>query len=129
MPGSRVPREVSVFLRDHVQSITQLDLLLLLHGAAGRPWTAAHVAAELRVPERFVTGQLVDLARAGVLTGGDDEPPTWRIDRSGPYTAVVDELADVVRRRKRAVQDLILSAPSSDVQLFSDAFRLRRKDD
>ena len=127
-PGERIPRDVSVFLREHLQSITQLDLLLLLHGAPGRRFTAVQVSRELRVPERFVTGQLVDFARSRVLTADDADPPTWRFDPAGPHARVVGELADAVRRRKRAVHDLILAEPSSDVQLFSDAFRLRRKD-
>jgi hypothetical protein len=34
-----------------------------------------------------------------------------------------------VRSHRRTVHDLILRGPSSDVQVFSDAFRLRRDDD
>lgn len=127
-PGDRIPRDVSVFVREHLQSITQLDLLLLLHAAPGRRWTAAEVGRQLRVPERFVTGQLVDFSRTGVVEADDADPPGFRFDAGGPHAGVVEALADAVRRRKRAVHDLILSEPSSDVQLFSDAFRLRRKD-
>lgn len=129
MAPERIPREVTAFLREHVQSIGQLDLLLLLHGAGGRPLTAADASRTLRVPDRFVTGQLVDFERAGVIAFDDADLPAWRFDPGGPYARVVDLLADAVRRRKRAVHDLILAAPSSDVQLFSDAFRLRRPGD
>jgi hypothetical protein len=127
-PGERIPRDVSAFVREHLQSITQLDLLLMLHAAPGRRFTAADASRELKVPERFVTGQFLDFERAGVVQSDDAEPPTWRLDTAGPHARVVADLADWARRRKRAVHDLILSEPSSDVQLFSDAFRLRRKD-
>ena len=127
-PGSRIPRDVNLFLREHLRSITQLDLLLLLYAAPGRRFTAAQASAALRVPERFVTGLLVDFARSRVLTAEDADPPTWHFDPAGPYARVVAGLADVVGKRKRAVHDLILAEPSADVQLFSDAFRLRRKD-
>ena len=127
-PAFRIPRDVSLFLREHVRSITQLDLLLMLHAAPGRRFSAAEVSRELRVPERPVLGQLLDFSRAGVLVADDVDPPTWRFDPDGPHAAVVSSLAEIVSRRKRAVHDLILSEPNSDVQLFSDAFRLRRKD-
>ena len=127
-PASRLPRDVSIFLREHLQSITQLDLLLLLHAARGRRFTAAEVSRELRIPERMAIGQMLDLTRSGVLVAHDSDPPCWRFDPAGPHAGVVASLADVVSKRKRAVHDLILSEPSSDVQLFSDAFRLRRKD-
>jgi hypothetical protein len=127
-PGERIPREVSVFLREHLHSTTQLELLLLLHGRPGQPFTAADASRALRVPERFVTGQLLDFARSDVLAMDDQDPPTWRFETGGPHAHVVGALAECVRKRKRAVHDLILSAPSSDVQLFSDAFRLRRDD-
>lgn len=128
VPGSRLPRDVSIFLREHLQSITQLDLLLLLHAAPGRRFTATEVSRELRVPERMATGQMLDLSRSGVLTAEDTEPPRWSFDPAGPHAGVVSALADVVSKRKRAVHDLILSEPSTDVHLFSDAFRLRRRD-
>ena len=127
-PGDRIPRDVSLFLREHLQSTIQLDLLLLLHDRPGQAFTAPEASRALRVPERFVTGQLLDFARSSVLAMDDQEPPSWRFEPSGPHAPVVGELAECVRKRKRAVQDLILSAPSSDVQLFSDAFRLRRDD-
>src|SRR5687767_4484067 len=123
-PASRLPRDVSVFLREHLQSITQLDLLLLLHTAPDRRFTATEVSRELRIPERMATGQLLDLARSGVLVAEDTEPPCWRFDPAGEHARVVSALAEVASKRRRAVHDLILSEPSSDVQLFSDAFRL-----
>ena len=127
-PSSRIPRDVSLFLREHIRSITQLDLLLLLHAAPGRRFTAGQASAELRVPERFVTGLLVDFARSQVLVVDDADLPTWHFDPAGPHARVVTALAELVSKRKRAVHDLILAEPSSDVQLFSDAFRLRRRD-
>ena len=124
-----IPKDVRAFVTQHLHAISQLDLLLLLHAQAGRPFTAADVSGAMRVPERFVMGQLLDLTAAGVLRADDEaEPPAWRFDPDGPRARVVDDLAECVRQRRRAVHDLILAGPSDDVQVFSDAFKLRRDD-
>ena len=119
---------MQTLVRECLHSITQLDLLLLLHGSPDRAFTAADAARELRVPERLCAGVLTDFYAARVLTAAEGDAPAYRVDRSGPQARVVDELAACVQQRKRAVHDLILRGPSSDVQVFSDAFRLRRDD-
>jgi hypothetical protein len=129
MPRGGISRDVRSFVADHVHSIAQLELLLLLHGEPGQAYTAAEAGRTLRAPERFVGGQLADFYAAGVLSADDSVPPAYRFDRSGRHARVVDDLAACVGRRKRAVHDLILRGPSSDVQVFSDAFRLRRDDE
>jgi hypothetical protein len=124
-----IPREVRSFVADHIHSITQLELLLLLHGDRDQAYTAADASRALRAPERLMGGQLADFYAAGVLTADESVPPAYRFAASGRHARSVDALAESVRQRKRAVHDLILRGPSSDVQVFSDAFRLRRDDD
>jgi hypothetical protein len=125
----RIPPQVRALITANIHSITQLDVLLLLHGAGGRALTAEEVCRELRIPERLAAGQLVDLTAAGLLATEGGPPPAYRVDRHGRDAGAVDELARCVAERKRAVHDLILTGPSDDVQVFSDAFRLRREDD
>jgi hypothetical protein len=125
---SAIPREVRSFIGEHLHSITQLELLLLLHDHAGKPYTAADASRALRAPERLMNAQLTDFYAAGVLSADEGEVRAYRFDRSARHARVVDELATCVRQRKRSVHDLILMGPSSDVQTFSDAFRLRRDD-
>jgi hypothetical protein len=123
-----IPDNVQALVADCLSSITQLDLLLLLHSSPDRAFAPDEVGRDLHIPDRFVRGQLVELAAAGVVTASEDEPLTFRFDRQGPRARDVDALADAVARRKRAVHNLILAGPSDDVQLFSDAFRLRKKE-
>jgi len=122
-----IPPAVRALIADHVHSITQLDLLLLLH-AADRPLSPADVSRELRIPERLAEGQLLDFTAAGLATGDRASPSAFRFDRHGRHGTAVAELARCVTERKRAVHDLILAGPSDDVQVFSDAFRFRRED-
>jgi hypothetical protein len=127
--AARFSRELRSFVADHVHSITQLELLMLLHGDPDRGYTAADASRALRAPERLMGGQLGDFYAAGVLTADDSPDPAYRFNAGGRHARIVDELATAVRQRKRAVHDLVLMGPSTDVQVFSDAFRLRRDDD
>ena len=127
--GAGIPRDVRAFVTEHVHSITQLELLLLLYDEPARAWTAAEASRALRAPERLLGGLLTDFYAAGVLMADETDEPAYRFGATGPHARAVDELAASVRQRKRAVHDLILRGPSSDVQVFSDAFRLRRDDD
>jgi hypothetical protein len=129
MARGGIPRDVRSFIADHVHSITQLELLLLLHGEPEQPWSAAEASRALRAPERLLGGQLADFYAAGVLTASPSDVPEYSFSTTSPHARTVDALAACVRQRKRAVHDLILRGPSSDVQVFSDAFRLRREDD
>ena len=123
-----IPGRVRSFVAANVESIGQLELLMLLHGKPEHAFTAAEASRELRAPERHVRGQLVELTQARILVHDDRGEETWHFDRGGRHARAVDELAACMRQRPRAVHDLILSGPSSDVQVFSDAFRLRRDD-
>jgi hypothetical protein len=62
-----IPPAVRALIAEHVHSITQLDLLLLVYGAGHRALTAAEVCRRLRIPERLATGQLLDFTAAGLL--------------------------------------------------------------
>ena len=126
--GGGIPRPVRAFITEHVHSIIQLDLLLLLHHESARTFTPADASRELRAPERLLGGQLADFYAAGVLRAEEGDVPAYRFEASGRHAAAVAELDACVRSHRRAVHDLILRGPSSDVQVFSDAFRIRRDD-
>ena len=128
MAREPIPREVRTLVTAHLHSISQLDVLLFLVEHAGTEHTAAGVAQALRAPERLVAGSLADFATAGLVALAGGEGPAYRFDPGAPRGADVETLAACVRHRRRAVHDLILGGPSTDVQTFSDAFRLRKDD-
>jgi hypothetical protein len=122
----RIPREVRSFVKSHIASITQLDVLMRLHADPQRTFTAEELSRELRIPERFLNAVLLDFTVSGVLEADEGPVYAWRFDPSGRHARVVDELATCLRKRKRSVHDLILSGLDRDVEVFSEAFRLRR---
>jgi len=119
------PAETVRFIRAHIRSLGQLEILLLLHGAPESSWTAAQITAELRSSLDSVTQRLAALESSG-LVATDAADPQYR------YAPATDELADHVAELGRLYRDyrerLIDTIYSSQEQLrnFSDAFRWRK---
>ena len=123
-----IPDEVKAFIAAHVESVLQLELLLLLHAQAPRPRTADELARELRIDAAWASAQLASLASAGVLAATGDDPPAYRYE---PRTSQLDEavrgLAREYAARRVTIIGLIFSKPIDKIRSFADAFRFRKE--
>ncbi len=107
--------------------MTQLELLLLLHRDPAVEWTAERAAAEMRFPPAWAEEQLGRFAARGLLASSGGPIPVYRYRTEGDHAAVVEELADLYRRRRQSLTSLIFSPGRDEVRLLSDAFRIRRR--
>jgi hypothetical protein len=121
--------ELQQFVAQHIQSLLELETLLLLRQDPARTWTPAEVAKTLYTTAEMCSGQLGDLARRGFLelSGGSEESYRYR-PVSSELGRLLDELAATYQQRRVAVITFIYSKPVNKVQTFADAFRLRRED-
>lgn len=69
--GSGFPEIVESFVRTHVRSVEQLEVLLLLRRAQNETWTPETMARELRIDVASARRRLEDLRRAGFARDGD----------------------------------------------------------
>jgi hypothetical protein len=122
--------DLKQFLSEHISSVGQLEVLLLMRSDPERRWTAAQVSKTLYTTPEVVAEQLADLCKRGLLAahGGSDTlyqyaPATPDLD------ANVATLDAAYRERRVAVITFIYSQPIEKVRTFADAFRLRRKSD
>ena len=122
-----IPSDVRRFIVDHIDSVEQLEVLLLLHRNPARWWTAADVNAEIRTSLASAADRLRDLAErrlAGV------EPGTLPRYRFAPVDAavggLVSRVAETYRKHRVAIVTLVYSKPSDAVRDLADAFRLGR---
>lgn len=122
-----LPRHVRRFLADHVGSVGDLELLMLLHGDRERVWSSEELCDVLRCPPNWPTARLQAMAAAGLVvrdeTGWRFHPADDVVERAA------DDLAHEYRARTRDVVRFIFSAPGGGVTAFADAFRLRRDDE
>lgn len=116
------------FLADHVNSVMVLDLLLLLHRGPEATWTAQTVTGELRCAESWAAVQLSVLHAVGLAAPDPAVEGGFRFAPDAQQARLLDEIVEANRRRRTALIRLIVASMNSDVQAFSDAFRLRKRD-
>jgi hypothetical protein len=122
-----VPAEVKRFIAAEIESVGQLEVLLLLRGVADKNWTTEEVARALVMQAPSVEIWLDKMAGRGLVAAADDTyrfaPPTADVERT------IDRLAESYAKYRVAVIGVIFSRPSEGVTRFSEAFRIRRRDD
>jgi hypothetical protein len=127
MTRGGVPTEVRRFIAAEIDSVGQLEVLMLLRGAPDKEWTPKEVARALVTQESSATAWLERMERRSLLTvsGGGYRyaPPTDAVAKA------IDGLAESYAHYRVAVIGLIFSKPSEGVTLLSEAFRIRRRKD
>jgi len=123
---SGLPEDVHRFLYQNIESVEQLEVLLLLWRTPERGWTSDEVATAVYSHPSSVVRRLALLLGHGLLR--EREPGCYQY---GPHTAelhdTVTRLDHMYRERRVAVITLIASKPIENVRAFSDAFRIRPK--
>jgi hypothetical protein len=121
------PPGLRQFIENHLESVPQLESLLLLRQDAQRAWSAADVGKALYIPEDMASSLLNDFVRRGFAA---TVPPEGRFAyriRDKETDALIATLMSVYQERRVAVISLIYSKPLNKVQTFADAFRFGKE--
>jgi hypothetical protein len=126
---ARLPAAVRRFIAAHINSVEQLEVLLLLRSDPTREWAPGEVSTELATSHDAAALRLADLEAQGLVRARLDPVPRYRYaNLPAKREAEVADVADAYAKRRVAVITEIFSEPSP-AESFSDAFRLRRDDD
>jgi hypothetical protein len=119
-----LPDDVFGFLRTSIASLWALEQLLLLHRDRARGWSFEELTRELRSSGGVVASVLIQLHGAGLVAETDGlyrySPASAELD------ALVQRLAMTYARFPVAVTQAIMAGPNEKIQLFADAFRLKK---
>ena len=127
MTDSGIPPDVRQFIADHIDSVLQLEILLLLLREPEKDFAVADVVTELRVDLAFVTEQLENLCARGMLTCVQGEKKLYRYGPRTPETQrAIEGLRTAYADRRVSVISLIFAKPVDKLRSFADAFRLRK---
>lgn len=125
MPLTEVPEHVRRFIVEAIDSVPELEALLLLRTARDRRWSPEDAGARLYVSLPVATHVLSALAARGLLVAEDD---TFRYAPMRPeLEAVIADVATAYSAHLIAVTRLIHGKPAPSVLQFADAFRLRKE--
>jgi hypothetical protein len=126
--GEDITPRVRQFIVDRLDSVMQLETLLLLAGQPGKVWTAAELAHHLRIAGEWVEAQLRAMSGAGLVRVDESAGAAqFRFEpRTQELAETVDELARAYADRRVTVIGLIFSKPLDKIRSFADAFRFRK---
>jgi hypothetical protein len=122
------PAEIEQFIGQHIESLAQLEMLLLLRQESARNWSSFDLARQLYVTPDVCDGIIADLERRGFVLREAADSSLVRYRTGGAdVDRLIDQLASLYHQRRVAVITLIYSKPIKKVQTFADAFRIRRE--
>lgn len=121
-----LPKDARYFLENSIDSIEQLQVLLLLHANPDRIWTTNEIAVELRSVDTSIQKRLNDLYIRNVLLplkGNDNE------HKFLPSSQAMKKLIDVIvsenQLRPYRIIDAIYASPDKTILDFANAFKMR----
>lgn len=112
------------FVRQHINSIETLEVLLLLYRQPDRAWSADAVAAELRIQPRSAAVRLAALEKAGLLS--IEVEAGRRFNGAAEARPRVVELDGAYQTHRVRIIELIFSKPADNMRVFADAFVIGR---
>jgi hypothetical protein len=125
-----ISKDVERFVERHIQSVSQLELLLLLRTAPDQTWSAEQIAREMRVELVWAQAQLVSFCERGLVERLGEGSTEFRYrPRTPELEKAVTELARAAVLHRVRLIELIYSRPSDHLRAFADAFKLRKETD
>lgn len=120
--------EVRRFIATNIHSVAQLELLLTLRAEPERWFTPEEVSRSLYMAEEPTVAQLAELESGGLLAKDAAEGGSRYCyqPREQGSVRLVDQLAELYHNRRLAITNAIYAGPTERIQIFSDAFRLRK---
>ena len=121
--------EVYRFILNQIDSVPQMEALLLLWDSRPKQWTENEIAARLYVGVDVVRNIMQALQRRRLVAGRESEKCYWYETRPGDGDQLVEAVATTYRRELVRVSTFIHSKASSAVRGFADAFKFKKDRD
>ena len=121
-----IPQDVRRFILLNIDSVAQLECLLLFHGRPGWQADIDAVAALLYVPEEETTSILDHLTDRAFLARSSDKKYSYQ-PGSPEIANALNRLAEIYAQYLVPVTNLIHSKSKNKIQKFADAFWIRKE--
>ncbi len=119
---------VRAFLRAHIQSVSQIEILKLMFSAPRRAWTARGVNEVICFNEAAIKRRLLDFAKAGLIVENSSSPGAYECQNpESPLGAAVRETVEAYLTKPVRVIETIFKPEGDAAQRFADAFLIRPK--
>jgi len=121
--SSAFPESVKRLIAERIDSVPELEALLLLREHRGRDWTPSDAGQRLYVSAAVAAHVLAKLAGHGFLSSGEGG---YRYAPGVELASAVDQLAEAYAHHLVEVTQMIHTKPPPSIRQFADAFRFRK---
>jgi hypothetical protein len=121
------PEDVRQFIAEHINSVAELEVLLLLKGQPDRTWSADDISRALYTTPEMAATQLAELQARGLLGAAEGVRVYQYRPGSEELHRLISRLEEIYQQRRVSVITQIYSKPVDRVRTFADAFRLRKE--
>ena len=129
MSDAGLPTDVLDMIARHLDSMEQVQVLLVLRRDAARTWPVDAMAGEVRATREKIAAALATLAANQLVSVETGDPRTYRYSPVTPaLEAAVDNLEIAYNTRPVTLVKALYNRPPRAIQSFADAFRLRKPD-
>jgi hypothetical protein len=128
LPEDPLTPVVRQFLRDHIQSIEQLEILQVMQREPQRSWSSDELYDVIRSNGASIASRLAQFAQANLIEENASEPGRFLFKpRTEELGTAVAETLETYRVRSVLVIETIFKPPTDAAQRFADAFRFKSK--
>lgn len=125
-PRNDIPAPVRRFLEENIDTVPQLETLLMMYEKPQHSWLIADVASRNYITEQRAADTLSALERRGLVVA-EESATRFRFQPAhDEVRALVAELAQCYQRKLSAVTGLIHAKPSASIKEFARAFDLKK---
>jgi hypothetical protein len=126
MHSPDIPEPVLHFIAEKIDTVPQLEALLLMWGDPSRAWQCEELAARIYVRQEICSEILQTLQRRELIAG-EGSPPTYRYNPAWDAKGeLMTQLAETYRRHLVQVATFIHSRGPSSVREFARAFDFKK---
>jgi hypothetical protein len=122
MAGDEIPAALRDFIEKNIDTVAELEALLLLRSNADEAWDTKLLARRLYVAEAEAAAILVRMVDLGFASGVGD---AYRYAHGSPQAETIDRLAEAYARQLIPITKLIHAKPRG-IRAFADAFKWKR---
>jgi DNA-binding MarR family transcriptional regulator len=121
-------QEVLGFVQEYIDTVPELEALLLLWQHRPNSWKAEELAQRLYIPLEETTAVLLDLKRKQLISVSPNEADSFRYNLDSPErNDLIRRTEELYRRQVVRISTMIHSKPSSAVRDFARAFRFTKE--
>jgi len=124
--GNGIPAHVLRFLEGNIDTVAQLETLLMMSEEPDRSWLIADVASRNYISDQRATDTLDALQRRG-LVSSVESPTRYRFaPATDEVRAVVADLARCYQKNLSRITEFVHAKPSASIKEFARAFDLKK---